>query len=404
MPSYTYSAIDQKSGKPRQGLIDADTARLARLGLREQGMLPLDVREVVEAARSGTGKVSRQRMPVARLAMLTRQFATLLEAGLPVEQTLNVLIEQAEEKPEQQMLSGVKNEVLAGVPLSRALGNYPVVFNELYRTLVSAGEESGKLAQVMVRLADYVEARQSLHNKTMLALIYPVLIMIVSIVMVTGLVGYVVPQVVKVFQNSQQELPFLTRALLWLSGAVKAYGVYALVGIIASAWGAVTVLKNPVIRLRFDRWLLTLPIIGRLQRATHTARLSSTLSILAGAGVPLLIAMKAAGGVVGNQAMRQAVERAGQQVREGVTLSRALRESKLFPPVLIHLIASGEATGRLDDMLDRAARQQSNELETRLGTFTALLEPIMILVMGVVVLVIVLAILMPIFKLNQLVK
>ena len=404
MPSYSYTAINQLSGKQSQGIIEADTARQARTVLRDQGLLPLDVHETVEAARNANNKASRIRMSVANLALLTRQFSTLLEAGLPVEQVLTVLTDQAEEASERQMLSGIKSEILAGQSLGRALSNYPSVFNELYRTLVSAGEESGKLPEVMRRLADYVENRQALQNKTLIALLYPALIMLVSIGMVTGLVGYVVPQIVKVFENSQQTLPFLTRALLWLSGAVRAWGLYVFIGLLGGGWLIKRMLQNPALRLRVDRWLLSAPIIGRLQRATHTARLSSTLSILSGAGVPLLIAMKAASGVVGNMAMRGAVERASQQIREGVSLSRALAESKLFPPVLIHLIASGEATGRLEDMLDRAAKQQANELDTRLSTFTALLEPLMILIMGAVVLVIVLAILLPIFNLNQLVK
>lgn len=404
MPSYSYTALNQQTGKQSQGIIEADTARQARTVLRDQGLLPLDVHETVEAARNANNKASRIRMSVANLALLTRQFSTLLEAGLPVEQVLTVLTDQAEEASERQMLSGIKSEILAGQSLGRALSNYPSVFNELYRTLVSAGEESGKLPEVMRRLADYVENRQALQNKTLIALLYPALIMLVSIGMVTGLVGYVVPQIVKVFENSQQTLPFLTRALLWLSGAVRAWGLYVFIGLLGGGWLIKRMLQNPALRLRVDRWLLSAPIIGRLQRATHTARLSSTLSILSGAGVPLLIAMKAASGVVGNMAMRGAVERASQQIREGVSLSRALAESKLFPPVLIHLIASGEATGRLEDMLDRAAKQQANELDTRLSTFTALLEPLMILIMGAVVLVIVLAILLPIFNLNQLVK
>lgn len=404
MPSYSYTALNQLSGKQSQGIIEADTARQARTVLRDQGLLPLDVHETVEAARNANNKASRIRMSVANLALLTRQFSTLLEAGLPVEQVLTVLTDQAEEASERQMLSGIKSEILAGQSLGRALSNYPSVFNELYRTLVSAGEESGKLPEVMRRLADYVENRQALQNKTLIALLYPALIMLVSIGMVTGLVGYVVPQIVKVFENSQQTLPFLTRALLWLSSAVRAWGLYVFIGLLGGGWLIKRMLQNPALRLRVDCWLLSAPIIGRLQRATHTARLSSTLSILSGAGVPLLIAMKAASGVVGNMAMRGAVERASQQIREGVSLSRALAESKLFPPVLIHLIASGEATGRLEDMLDRAAKQQANELDTRLSTFTALLEPLMILIMGAVVLVIVLAILLPIFNLNQLVK
>lgn len=405
MPSYTWTALDQQTGRQRGGLIEADTARLARAALREQGLLPLDVQETVEAARGGSsGKASRLRLAAAQLALLTRQFATLLEAGLPVEQVLTVLVEQAETDSERQMMSGIKSEVLAGQTLSRAMAHYPATFNELFRTLVAAGEESGKLPEVMRRLADYVESRQALRNKTLIALLYPALILVVSILMVSGLVGYVVPQVVKVFENSKQTLPLLTRMLLAVSAAVRAWGVHALVLLLGLGWLGRRLLANPDIRLRVDRALLRAPIIGRLQRATHTARLSSTLSILAGAGVPLLIAMKAASGVVGNLAMRAAVERASQQVREGASLSRALAESGLFPPVLIHLIASGEATGRLEDMLDRAARQQTGELDNRLSTFTALLEPAMILVMGVVVLIIVLAILMPIFNLNQLVK
>lgn len=405
MAGFKYEALDATSGKSIKGVLEADNARLARQDLRERGLMVVEISEIVaDNGKAGGGANRRGGVSTAQLALLTRQLSTLLDAGLTVEQALNVVIEQSEAPREREVMAAVRSEILSGVSLSKALSQHPRVFPDLYRTLVGAGEESGKLPEVMRRLSEYVESSQALRSKVMLAFIYPGIITTVSILVVTGLLTYVVPQVVNVFQNTHQQLPLLTRGLLWLSGAVRVAGLPFALLLGLGVFLFLRALKNEAVHLRFDRFLLTVPLVGRLSRAINTARLASTLSILVGSGVPMLNAMAAATGVVHNRALREAVKDATKHVREGLSLSRALAGSKLFPPVLIHLIASGEASGRLEHMLERAAMQQSNELETRVATLTGLMEPLLILIMGAVVLVIVLAILLPVFEMNQLIK
>lgn len=402
MAGFRYQCLDA-AGKQVDGVVEADNARLARAKLRELGLWVLDMQELAEGdaqgKRSRSGGVS-----TAELALITRQFATLLDAGLTIERALTVLIEQAENLRLRDVLAGVRSEVLAGSAMSVALARHPRVFPELYRTIVRAGEESGKAAGVMARLADYIEARQALSAKVALAFVYPAVVLSVSLLVIVGMLWWVVPQMVGVFQSSKQELPLLTRALLAISAGIREYGLIGFIVLGLAGAGFARALKNPAFRLRLDAWLLRLPLFGRLNKASNTARLASTLSILVGSGVPLLKAMEAAAGVVENLVLRGAVSNAARDVREGAPLSKALDRQKLFPPVLVHLIASGEASGRLEDMLDKAARQQAGELEQRVATFTSLLGPVMVLLMGVAVLLIVLAILLPVFEMNQLVK
>lgn len=405
MAGFKYQALDA-SGKTHSGVLEEDSARQARLTLRSRGLVPLQVEVVSEKPAAGTRATPRLRrgLSTAQLSLLTRQLATLSGANLTVEEILNTLIEQAESQYVKQVLAGVRGEVLAGQTLARAMSRFPSVFPELYRTLVDAGERSGQLAKVMLRLADYTEERQALRQKVGLAFIYPAIVSIVAILVVTGLVTYVVPQVVGVFQNTRQALPLLTRALIGFSGFLRATGIFWLAGIVAGVWLFARALRQPALRMQFDRFLLRVPVVGRLIRGINTARLASTLAILVGSGVPLLTALQAGVGVVSNLPMRRAVEDAEKRVREGASLSRSLAQSKLFPPLMVHLIASGEASGTLGNMLERAAAQQTQEMEGNVATLTSLLEPMLILVMGVVVLVIVLAILLPIFELNTLVK
>ena len=404
MAAFRYEAYDA-AGRLHKGVLEADTARQLRARLREQGWLAAEVASVSEASmgRGGSRWHWRRGLSGTQLALVTRQFATLLAAGLPVEQTLNALIEQADTDYQRQVLAGVRGEVLAGHSLARALQKYPRVFPELYATLVAAGEQSGRLGEVMERLADYTESRQALRQKVGLAFVYPAIVTLVAGAVVLGLLTYVVPQVVNVFQNTQQTLPWLTRALIGLSDFLRASGWLWLAAIGAAVWAARRALARPQPRLRFHRWLLRLPLVGTLVRGVNSAQLASTLAILVGSGVPLLAALQAGAGVVNNLPMRQAVEEAGRRVREGGSLSRALAAARLFPPMLVHMIASGETSGRLVHMLERAAAQQSQEMENRVMGLTSLLEPLLILAMGAVVLVIVLAILLPIFEMNQLV-
>ncbi|MHB1401244.1 MAG: type II secretion system inner membrane protein GspF [Thiobacillus sp.] len=405
MAAFRYEAYDA-AGRLKKGVLEADTARQLRARLREQGLLVAEVATVSEAtmARGSNRWHWRRGLSGTQLSLVTRQFATLLAAGLPVEQTLNALIEQADTDYQRQVLAGVRGEVLAGHSLARALQKYPRVFPELYVTLVAAGEQSGRLGEVMERLADYTESHQALRQKVGLAFIYPAIVTLVAGTVVLGLLTYVVPQVVSVFQNTNQTLPWLTRALIGLSDFLRASGWLWLIAIAVAIWAVRRALRLPPTRLRFHRWLLRLPLVGALVRGVNSAQLASTLAILVGSGVPLLAALQAGAGVVNNLPMRQAVEDAARKVREGGSLSRALAAAKLFPPMLVHMIASGEASGRLVHMLERAAAQQSREMENRVMGLTSLLEPLLIVVMGVVVLVIVLAILLPIFEMNQLVR
>ena len=405
MPGYRYEAL-APDGKVHRGVLESDSPRQARARLREQGMLPVDVAPIA-AKESGPVRgfaFGRGRLSAAELALLTRQLATLLDAGLTVEQALNAQIEQAESQAERQLLAAVRGDVRAGQSLARSLSHHPGAFPEVYVTLVEAGERSGKLAEVLARLADYTEERESLRGKVQLAFIYPALVTIVALTVVTGLLVYVVPQVVQVFQNTNQALPLLTRGLIALSDFLRRYGGFVLIALAAAALGVRMALAAPRLRERWHRGLLRLPVVAPLHRGLNTARLAATLAILVGSRVPLLTALRAGAGVVSNLPMRRALEEAAARVQEGSSLARALAASRLFPPLMVHMIASGESSGRLAEMLQRTAQQQGRELERRISAFVALLEPLLILAMGAIVLVIVLAILLPIFELNQIIR
>jgi general secretion pathway protein F len=399
MDAFRYQALDA-SGRSVTGVVQADTPRQARTQLREQGLLPSALSRVHKHALQPWAR----RVSPAELSLLTRQMATLLESGLTMEQALAALIEEAEAPLTREVLAGVKAEVMAGASLATALASYARSFPEFYRALVHGGEESGALPTVLQHLADYLDARQALRQKTSLALLYPVLVAVVAIAIVTGLLVYVVPQVVQVFQQSRQGLPFLTRALIGLSDFLRAAWPYLLLILVGLAAGAHMALRREAPRRRWHALLLTLPWLGPLVRGVDTSRFASTLAILVAGGVPLLGALASAARVMGNAVMRKAVERAIERVREGVSLARALGETRAFPPLLVHLVASGEMSGKLEQLLERAARLETQALERRLAVFLTLIEPVMILVMGAVVLLIVLAILLPIIQINQLVR
>ena len=400
MEAYRYEALDPE-GRTVRGVLQADTARQARAQLRAQGLLPSAVNQV--RAREGSQAPWVRGLRPEELSLLTRQMATLLTAGLTVEQSLAALIESAEEPMTREVLGGVKTDVMAGLSLSAALGSYSKSFPDFYRALVHGGEESGTLPLVLRHLAEYLDARQTLKQKTSLALLYPALVTIIAIIIVAGLLMYVVPQVVQVFQHSRQSLPLLTRALIGLSDFLLMSWPYLIIALVGGALSARVALRRDDIRYRWHALLLRTAWLGSLIRSSNTSRFASTLSILVGGGVPLLKALSSGARVMSNMVMRKAIENTIEQVREGASLSRALRETRVFPPLLVNLVASGEMSGKLKEMLERAAQLEAQALERRLGVFLTLLEPIMILVMGGVVLMIVLAILLPIMEINQLV-
>lgn len=401
MEAFQYEALDA-SGRTVSGVVQAETARQARSQLRAQGLLPSTIGPV--HARARASQVWARGISANELSLVTRQMATLLDSGLTMEQALNALIEEAAEARTREVLTGVKTEVTAGLSLAGALGAYEKSFPDFYRALVHGGEESGALPTVLQHLADYLDARQALRQKTSLALLYPILVTVVAILIVTGLLVYVVPQVVQVFQQSRQGLPLLTRAMIGLSDFLRGAWPYLLVLAGGGVAAARMALRRPELRRRWHAFLLHLPWLGSLLRGVNTSRFASTLAILVGGGVPLLGALHSGARVMTNMVMAEAIERVIARVREGASLARALGETKAFPPLLVHLVASGEASGKLEQMLERAARLETQALERRLAVFLALLEPVMILVMGGVVLMIVLAILLPIIEINQLVQ
>ena len=414
MTAFRYTAADD-AGKEQAGVIEADSARLTRQLLRGRGLVPLTVEPVVaESQRAALQLSLGRRLSQTELAVITRQLASLLGAQLPVADALTVMVEQSEKQQVRELMAAIRTDVLGGSSLSRALARHPRQFPDIYRALIAAGEESGKLGSVLGSLADYVEERAKLQQKITLAFVYPVIVTIVALAVVIGLLTYVVPQVVQVFANTKQALPLLTRALIALSDFVRAYGWIVLVLGAIAVFVVRRLLRVEAIRLAWHKRLLQMPVVGVLSRSLNTARFSSTLAILAGSGVPMLRALQAAGETVTNLAMRTRVLEATQRVREGFSLARALRaggdedrqpgQARLFPPVLIHLIASGEATGKLPEMLGRAADIHAREAERRAMFFTSLLEPILILTMGVVVMLIVLAVLLPIIEINQLAR
>jgi general secretion pathway protein F len=415
LAAFRFAAADV-SGKEQTGVLEADSARVARQLLRGRGLIPLSVEPVFDEAATATGVSVRlgRRLSQTELAVITRQLASLLGAQLPVADALTVMVEQSEKQQVREIMASIRTDVLSGTSLSKALARHPRQFPEIYRALIAAGEESGKLGSVLGSLADYIEERARLQQKITLAFVYPAIVTLVALLVVVGLLTYVVPQVVQVFANTKQQLPFLTKALIAVSDFVRNYGWVVVVALVLGVFFWRRALRVPAVRLQWHKRILTMPVAGILSRSINTARFSSTLAILVGSGVPMLRSLQAAGETVTNLAMRTRVMDAVQRVREGFSLAKALRADpeeekkpgyiRLFPPVLIHLIASGEATGKLPEMLGRAADIHSREAERRALFFTSLLEPILILTMGVVVMLIVMAVLLPIIEINTLVK
>jgi general secretion pathway protein F len=414
MAAYRYAAADA-SGKETTGVLEADSARAARQLLRGRGLVPLTVEPVVsEAQKQALSLALGRRLSQTELAVITRQLASLLGAALPVADALTVMVEQSEKQSVRELMAAIRTDVLGGSSLSKALARHPRQFPDIYRALIAAGEESGKLGSVLQSLADYIEERAKLQQKITLAFVYPTIVTFVALAVVIGLLTYVVPQVVQVFANTRQALPLLTRALIATSDFVRSYGWIVVALVVAGAFVVNRALRVEAVRMRWHQRILRLPVAGVLSRSINTARFASTLSILVGSGVPMLRALQAAGETLTNLAMRARVVEATQRVREGFSLAKALRADaeeerragylKLFPPVLIHLIASGEATGKLPEMLARAADIHAREAERRALFFTSLLEPALILTMGVIVMLIVLAVLLPIIEINQLAR
>ena len=402
MPAYEYVALDPQ-GHRRKGVLEADTARQIRQVLRDGGLLPLEV-EAVEERGSGPRRRRRTRLRADELALLTRQIATLLATGAPLADALQTAARQARHPRIARVLHGVRARVVEGQGMAVGMADFPGVFDEVFRATVAAGEQSGRLDPVLARLADYTEARQVMQQRVQQALIYPGFLVSMSLIILAGLLGYVVPKIVQVFATMHAELPLLTRVLIATSGFLRHWGIALIIVLLAVAWLIRRALREDAVRVRWQRFVLRLPLIGRLVRGIETARFTRTLSILAASGVPLLEGLGIASQVIASLPMRHALEEVAARVREGSGVAAALDRSGYFPPMAVYLIASGEAGGHLEDMLWRAAEQQERETSATIGTALALFEPLTIVAMGLIVFSIVLAILLPIFQLDQLVK
>ena len=408
MGAFEYTALDN-AGRSHQGVLEGDTARHVRSLLRERSLLPVSVAEVSaqesrEQRKSQGGFSLRRRVSTADLSLLTRQLATLVRAGLPLEESLLAVSQQTERPRVQGILLGVRARVMEGHTLAAGLADFPRVFPEIYRATVAAGEQSGHLDTVLERLADYTEGREVLRQKVLGAMLYPIVLTVLSFSIVSVLLAYVVPKVVAVFENSHAKLPVMTRALVFVSDLIRHYGIWVLVAI---ALGAVLFSRwqrDPAHKRRVHHWLLALPLAGKLLRGFNTARFTRTLSILTASAVPVLDAMRISGEVVNNLPMRDAVTEATARVREGAPIGRSLAQSRLFPPMTIHLISSGESSGTLENMLERAAMNQERELEGLVTALTGLLGPLLIVGMGLFVMGIVFAMLLPIFEMNTLIR
>ena len=412
MAAFEYLALTP-AGKKKKGVLSGDNAKSVRAELRESGLTPLEV----EPVHKGTGsnrtstavlasqkRGSRQKMSSMELAVMTRQFATLLESGMPIEQSLTGLVEQAEQYRIKSILTGVRAAIIEGGTLADGMRQFPRAFSELYTASVAAGEQTGHLESVLERLADYTEARQGLQQRISTALVYPVILTVVSILIVIALMAYVVPKVVQVFDDTGQTLPYLTQIMIGISDFIVNHGYIVAIVLIFTGLIFSIALRKPGPQLAFHRFILRFPLTRRLSTSLNTSRMARTMSILIGSGVPLISAIKSSAEVVSNQIIRKALEATAEDVQQGASLSRSLARSKLFPPLLTQMVASGEASGRLDAMLEKAATSLEREAEARISVVVSLFEPLMILFMGTVVLIIVMAILLPIFDLNQLVS
>jgi len=404
MGAYQYVAVDP-GGKEHRGVLEGDTPRHVRQLLRERQLLPVEVAEIEERER----KTKRQfaffkGISGLDLALLTRQLATLAKAGLPLDEALLAVSEHTEKPRLKSIILGVRAKVLEGHSLASGLDEFPHAFPTVYRATVMAGEQAGQLDNVLDRLADYTESRHGLRQKVTQAMVYPVLLTSIALVIIVVMLIVVVPKVVGVFETTGQQLPLMTRVLIALSDFVQHWWYLIIAVIVGTIFIVVRALKHEDVRRRVHGWILRAPIFGRVTRGLNTARFTRTLSILTASGVPALEALRISATVVANLPMRAAVEDAAVRVREGGAIGRSLGQSKLFPPMSVHLISSGEASGELDSMLERAANHQESEIDSLLSTMLAVLEPLLIVVMGGMVLLIVMAILLPISQINQLVR
>lgn len=404
MPAFAYKALDSR-GKNKTGVLEADNAKQLRQQLREKSLIPLEVEQVAEqkAVEKNIKSFFSPSISTTELALLTRQLSTLIEASLPIEEALLAVAEQSEKPRTKNMMMAVRSKVVEGHSLAEALAEFPNAFDTLFRAMVAAGEKSGHLDAVLTRLADYAERRHQTKSQITQALVYPVMMMLVALTVVIMLLTVVVPKIIEQFDTMGQDLPTITNIMIAISDALQNYGVYAAIILIILGFVISQLLKKPNIELRWHKLLLHMPVIGKLARGTNTARFARTLSILTASAVPLLESMTIGGKVLENKHLQNLIRDAAERVKEGSSLRAALDVTRIFPPMMMHMIASGERSGELQQMLARAADNQEREFESTINMALKVFEPLLIVTMAGVVLFIVMAILLPILALNNLV-
>lgn len=404
MAAFEYIALTD-GGKKQKGVLEADTARQVRSQLREKSLTPLEVQAVSKSQRTNQQYFSLGRgIKTSDLALVTRQLATLIDAAIPVEQALKAVSDQVDKARIKSMLLAIRARVVEGHTLADALSEFPQAFEHLFRSMIAAGEKSGHLGPVLERLADYIESRQQLISKIRIAMIYPVTLIVVALSVVIGLLAYVVPDIVKQFDDLGGELPFLTQFMLNVSQFIRDYGLFMMLAIVAISAYWKWYLKAYERRKKYHHFILRLPIVGKVARGLNSSRFARTLAILTSSGVPVLEGMRISGEVLANLVMRESIRDAAVKVSEGKSLRQSLTETHQFPPMMLHMIASGENSGELETMLEKTADSQEREFENISTIALALFEPFIIIVMGFLILMIVLAILLPIFKMNTLIS
>lgn len=403
MAAFEYKALDEK-GRQKKGVIEADSSRQVRQQLREKGLTPLSVETTVEKeGRTKSFSSQGKSLSVKDLALITRQIATLIQAGIPIEEALSAVSDQNDKPRIRSIMLAIRAKVMEGHTLADSMAEFPNAFPKLYRSTVAAGEHAGHMDLVLNRLADYTESRQQARQKIQLAAIYPVILSVVAISIVVFLLTYVVPDIIEVFINNGQELPALTQSLLVVSDFLSNWGIYILIALIVGFAVFQYFLKKDAFRFSVHKKILSTPFISKLSKGMNTARFASTLSILNSSGVPLVEAIRISGEVLSNDCLKSSIMDAAVMVSEGSSLTKSLENTGYFPPMMLHMVASGESSGELDQMLERTARNQENDLEGLISAIVGLFEPLMLLVMGVVVLIIVLAIMLPILSMSNLV-
>lgn len=407
MPAFAFEAVNPQ-GKTKKGVLEGDNARQIRQQLREQGLIPVAVDQVKEQHNDKGNSLQlaffKPRISAGELALLTRQLATLVEAALPIEEALLAVAEQSEKPRQKNMMMAVRSKVVEGFGLAESLSDFPSVFDTLFIAMVAAGEKSGHLDIVLNRLADYTENREKTRSQVIQAMIYPALMMFFAVAITVLLLTVVVPKIVTQFEHMGQGLPPITQMVMDISTFLQASWMWVIVAIILAIIVAQRTLRIPAMKLKFHRWILGVPLLGKVNRGLNTARFARTLSILTASAVPLLEAMKIASDVLLNQHIKAQVAESAIMVKEGASLRTALDKTNMFPPMMMHMIASGERSGELQGMLARAADNQDREFESLVGVSLKVFEPLLIVSMAGIVLFIVLAILQPIIALNSMVN